>query len=67
MKNFAIYLIGVLFIIGGLAYGAHLLGVATQWIWVGVAVIVGIGIMTGIVKTRSRRAPVQANNPRSDG
>lgn len=54
MKYFAVYLIGLLLVIGGLAYGAMLLGIDRQWIVVGVIVLVGLGIMTGAVKTRSR-------------
>ncbi len=54
MKYFAVYIIGLLLVIGGLAYGAMLLGIDGQWIIVGVIVLVGLGIMTGAVKTSSR-------------
>lgn len=57
MSSFALYLIGMLIIIGGLAYGASLAGLATQWIMVGVVVLLGIGIVAGVSKTRRRDPP----------
>jgi hypothetical protein len=54
MSSFALYLIGMLVIIGGLAYGASLAGVPAQWIAVGVVVLLGIGIVAGVSKTRRR-------------
>lgn len=57
MSSFALYLIGMLVIIGGLAYGASLAGLSTQWIAVGVVVLLGIGIVAGVSKTRRRDPP----------
>lgn len=57
MSSFALYLIGMLVIIGGLAYGASLAGLATQWIVVGVVILLGIGIVGGVSKTRRRDPP----------
>ena len=54
MSTFGIYAIGLLIFIGGLAYGAVLLGVPAQWIAIGVAVIVGLGVLTGAAKTRQK-------------
>ena len=54
MTNMIIYLIGTLFVVGGLAYGADRLGVGHVWIIAGALVIVGIGLMGGIVKTRQK-------------
>lgn len=45
--SYGIYLIGFLILIGGLAYGAMLLGVPTIWIIVGALVLLGIGIASG--------------------
>lgn len=59
MSSFALYLIGMLIVIGGLAYGASLAGLPTQWIAVGVVVLLGIGIVTGVSKTRRRDPPVE--------
>ncbi len=55
--SFAMYLIGTLILICGLAYGAHLAGVPSQWIGVGAAVLAGIGIMAAVSKTRQKDPP----------
>ena len=52
--NFALYMIGVLIVVGGLAYGASQLAISSTWIAIGVAVISGLGIMAGVVKTRQK-------------
>ena len=54
MTNMVVYLIGTLFVVAGLAYGAHRLGVSDVWIGVGALVIIGMGLMGGIVKTRQK-------------
>jgi len=59
MSSFVLYLIGMLIVIGGLAYGASLAGLSTQWIAVGVVVLLGIGIVTGVSKTRRRDPPAE--------
>lgn len=56
MSNFAIYLIGFVVLIGGLAYGANLLGVPQIWIGVGSVVLLGLALMTGVSRTRHREA-----------
>ncbi|MEO7149041.1 MAG: hypothetical protein ABIY40_03790 [Rhodanobacteraceae bacterium] len=52
--SFALYLIGMIIVICGLAYGAFMLHVAPQWIGVGVVVLLGIGILTGVARTRQK-------------
>jgi hypothetical protein len=52
MSNFAIYLIGTLFVAGGLAFGAYKLGVSPIWIFSSVIIIIGLGIMAAVSKTR---------------
>jgi len=54
MTNLLIYLIGTLLVVAGLAYGANRLGVSHVWIIVGALVIIGLGLMAGIVKTRQK-------------
>jgi uncharacterized membrane protein (GlpM family) len=54
MTNFIVYLIGTLFVVAGLAYAAQRMGVGTVWIVAGALVIIGIGLMGGIVKTRQK-------------
>lgn len=52
--SFGLYLVGYLILIIGLGYGAHLMHVPSQWIVVGVVVLVGLGILTGVKNTRTR-------------
>ncbi|NLC60400.1 MAG: hypothetical protein GX761_03830 [Gammaproteobacteria bacterium] len=54
MSSFALYLIGMLVVIGGLAYGATLAGLAPHWIIVGAVVLLGIGIIGGVSRTRQK-------------
>ena len=54
MTNLVIYLIGTLLVVAGLAYGANRLGVSHVWIMVGALVIIGLGLMGVIVKTRQK-------------
>ena len=52
--SFAIYLFGYIVLIIGLAIGAHLLHVPPRWIGVGALIMVGLGILTGVARTRQR-------------
>jgi hypothetical protein len=52
--SFAIYLIGYLLLIVGLAVGAHMMHMPPRWIGVGVLILVGLGILTGVSRTRQR-------------
>jgi predicted ABC-type sugar transport system permease subunit len=54
MTNMVIYLIGTLLVVAGLAYGATRMGVSQVWIIAGALVIIGIGLMGGITKTRQK-------------
>lgn len=55
--NFAIYIVGAILVIAGLAYGADRLGVSSTWIMVGVVVIIGLAIMAGVTQTRHKDPP----------
>jgi hypothetical protein len=52
--SFAIYLIGYIVLIIGLAVGAHLMHVPPRWIGVGALILAGLGILTGVARTRQR-------------
>lgn len=54
MSSFATYLIGFLILIVGLAIGAYLLNVPSRWLWVGVIVLVGIGVLSATSRTKMR-------------
>ena len=52
--SFALYLWDFVLLIIGVAYGAHMAHVPTHWIVVGIIALLGIGIMTGVSRTRMR-------------
>ncbi len=52
--SFALYLGGLVVLLVGIAYGAVLLDVPTQWIVVGIVVFAGLGILSAVAHTRSR-------------
>ena len=54
MSSLAIWVIGFIVLIGGLAYGASLAGLSPQWIGVGAVVLAGVGIVMGVTKTRTK-------------
>ena len=54
MSNLAVYLMGVVLVVGALAYGAHLLGLSNTWIAVGAVVILGFGIIGAVSSTRRK-------------
>jgi hypothetical protein len=54
MSNFAKYLIGTLFVAGGLAWAAYTLGTSLIWTSIGVIVIIGVGIMAAVSKTQQK-------------
>ena len=57
MSNLAGYMIGVMLVIAGLAYGAYRVGVSTVWIVVGAVIVAGLGVMAGISRTRRPETP----------
>jgi hypothetical protein len=54
MSALAIWIIGFIVLIGGLAYGANLAGMSPQWIGVMAIVLAGIGIVMGVSRTRTK-------------
>jgi hypothetical protein len=52
--SFGLYMIGFIVLVLGIAYGAYLAHVPSHWIAVGVIVLAGAGIMTGVTHTRHR-------------
>ena len=57
MSSFSIYLIGFIVLIIGLAIAATLLGAPPMWIGVGVIVLIGLGVLTGVSKTKRPDPP----------
>jgi hypothetical protein len=52
--SFGIYVVGFIVLIIGLASGAYLLHIPPRWIGVGIIVLLGLGILTGVTTTRQR-------------
>lgn len=57
MSSFVLYLLGMLVLIGGLAYVAWLLHAPAQWIGGGAVVLLGLGIVGAVRHTRRRDPP----------
>jgi len=60
MSAFGLYVIGFAILLGGLGYGAYLLHVPQTWIIVGALIIVGIGVMSAVTRTKHRDPPSEA-------
>jgi hypothetical protein len=52
--SFALYIVGYVILIIGLALGAYYLHVPAHWVGVGVLVFIGIGIASGVARTRQK-------------
>jgi hypothetical protein len=52
--SFGLYLLGFLFLTGGLVYGATLMHVPSHWIAVLVLIMVGLAIVKGVRTTRPK-------------
>ena len=50
--SFGIYMIGFVIFTIGLALGAYLMHMPPKWIGVGVIVLVGLGILLGVTRMR---------------
>lgn len=57
MSSFALYLIGTLIVVGGVAAGAYLLGVAITWIVIGAVILAGFGVMAAVSKGKRPDLP----------
>jgi hypothetical protein len=55
--SFLLYILGMIVLIGGLAWGASMANVPGRWIAVGALVLLGIGITTAVSRTRHRDPP----------
>ena len=55
--SFGIYLLGFALVIGGAAWGLSVAGVPSLYIIIACVIMLGIGIMTGVSKTRQKDQP----------
>jgi hypothetical protein len=49
-----IYLIGFAFVIGGLAWALVIAKVSATYVMIAVVILIGVAILTGVTRTRSR-------------
>ncbi len=54
MSSFILYVVGLIVLVGGLIYGAHLAGLPQAWTIVGALVVLGFGVMVAVAKTRTK-------------
>jgi positive regulator of sigma E activity len=54
MSSFGLYIIGYIVLIIGLALAANMLGVPSVWIGIGLIIMIGIGILSAVSRTRQR-------------
>ncbi len=52
--SFALYALGYLILIGGVAYLAHLMHIPQTYIIAVVVILLGIGVVTGVTQTRHK-------------
>lgn len=55
--SFTLYVLGFVVVIIGVAWGLVQAGAPTTWVIIASIVLFGIGILTGVSRTRSRDLP----------
>jgi hypothetical protein len=55
--SFALYMIGFVIVIAGLAWGATVAGVPELYIIIGAVILLGIGILSAVKRTRPKDPP----------
>jgi hypothetical protein len=55
--SFALYMLGFIIVIAGLAWGAMVAGVPQIYILIGAVVLFGIGILSAVKRTRPKDPP----------
>jgi uncharacterized membrane protein YjjP (DUF1212 family) len=55
--SFMLYVAGFLIVIGGVAWGLIKAGMSTTWVIIACIILLGVGVLTGVSRTRSRDLP----------
>jgi hypothetical protein len=55
--SFALYLAGIIVVIIGVAWGLSKAGIPTEWIAIAAVIILGLGIVMGVSRTRMKDPP----------
>lgn len=61
MSSFGLYLIGFIVLSIGIMFAAAILGVGNQWLAVIGLVLLGLGVITGVSKTRRPDPPEETH------
>jgi hypothetical protein len=56
--SFALYMLGLALVLGGIAWGLIMAGIAVAYIVITCLIIGGIGIMMAVSRTRTKDPPV---------
>ena len=62
--SFALYMIGFIIVIVGLAWGAMVAGVPQTFIIIGAVVLFGIGLLSAVKRTRPKDPPAHTSGGR---
>ena len=52
--SFALYLIGFVIFVAGVAWGLSVVGVSSTYIAIAVVILLGLGIVSGVTRTRTK-------------
>jgi len=55
--SFTLFLLGLAILVGGIAWALSLAGIATTYIAIACLVVVGIGVMAAVSRTRAKDPP----------
>jgi len=55
--SFALYMIGLALLVGGIAWGLITAGLATAYVGITCLVVLGIGVMMAVSRTRTKDPP----------
>ena len=55
--SFALYIVGLLILVGGIAWALVTAGVATTYVAIACLIVAGIGIMMAVSRTRAKDPP----------
>jgi membrane-bound acyltransferase YfiQ involved in biofilm formation len=56
--SFALYMLGLIVLVAGIAWGLIAAGIAATYVAIACLVVAGIGIMTAVSRTRAKDPPV---------
>jgi hypothetical protein len=55
--SFALYLVGLAVLVGGVAWGLIVAGITATYVAIACLLVAGIGIMTAVSRTRAKDPP----------